>query len=62
MPAWDNPFTYGAPQHTPAAPAVTREQELAALKAQAEYLEDALDGVRRQLKDLEAQGMAPQAG
>ena len=32
----------------------TREQELAALKGQAEYFEDALDGIKKQIEELEA--------
>jgi prefoldin subunit 5 len=34
-------------------PPISRQQEMDALKAQAEYLEDALEGVRMQLKELE---------
>ena len=54
MPAWgSNPFAYGGRYYAPAAPVVNRQQEVDALKAQAEYLEDALEGIRLQLKELE---------
>ncbi len=54
MPAWGNSFAYGGPYYAPAMPAANRQQEVDALKAQAEYLEDALEGIRLQLKELEA--------
>ncbi len=41
--------TYGAGL----APAVSKEQELAALKGQAEYLEDAIEGIRKRMEELE---------
>jgi hypothetical protein len=34
---------------------VTREQQLDLLKGQAEYLEDALDGIRKQMEEVEAE-------
>lgn len=40
-------MTYGAP--------VSREQQLDALKGQAEYFADALDGIRKRIEELEAQ-------
>lgn len=61
VPAYGAPYgtPYGAP---PAAPygqpygqAATREQELDALKAQAEYLEDSLDGIRERIQELETE-------
>ncbi len=42
-----SPYGYGVP-------GVTREQELDGLKGQAEYLEDALDGVRKAMQELQA--------
>jgi hypothetical protein len=45
------PFPYGAPY----APQVTREQQLDLLKGQAEYLEDALEGIRKQMQEVEAE-------
>ena len=44
--------TYGQPF----APAVTTEQQLDALKGQAEYFEDALDGIRKRIEEIEAKG------
>ncbi len=38
----------------PYAPAMTREQEVEALKGQAEYFEDVLDGLRRRIEELES--------
>lgn len=50
VPAWggDPAYVYYG---TPAMP--TREQELDSLKAQAEYLEDALESIQIQIKNLE---------
>jgi len=42
---------YGAPY----APTMAKEQELDALKGQAEYFEDALEGIRKRIDELEAQ-------
>lgn len=53
VPAWGNSFAYGGSYRAPTMPAVNRQQELDALRAQAEYLEDALEGIRMQLKELE---------
>ncbi len=33
---------------------MTREQETETLKGQAEYFEDALDGIRKRIEELEA--------
>jgi hypothetical protein len=38
----------------PFAPAMSAEQQLDALKGQAEYFEDALDGIRKRIEELEA--------
>ena len=50
------PYTapYTAPYGVPYAPAIPREQEVEALKGQAEYLEDALDGVNKRIQELES--------
>ncbi len=47
-----NPYAYGG---TPFAPAITPQQELDALKGQAEYLEDSLDGIKKRIEELESQ-------
>ncbi|MBN1975124.1 MAG: DUF5320 domain-containing protein [Sedimentisphaerales bacterium] len=54
-PAWSgdvNPYAYGA---SPIAPKISVQQELDALKGQSEYLEDALDGIRKRIEELESQ-------
>ena len=53
MPAWGNPPNYGGSYYAPPMTVSNRQQEVDALKAQAEYLEDALEGIRMQLKELE---------
>ncbi len=45
---------YAQPYVQPYVPAVTREQEVEALKGQAEYFEDILDGLRRRIEELES--------
>ena len=45
---------YGAPYAPPYAPTVPPQQEVEMLKGQAEYLEDALDGVKKRMEELEA--------
>jgi len=55
MPAYGavvNPYTYGG---VPFAPTVAPQQELDGLKGQAEYLEDALDGIKKRIEELESQ-------
>ena len=55
VPAWDgavNPYTYGA---APFAPGLSAQQEIDALKGQAEYLEDSLDGIKKRIEELESQ-------
>lgn len=47
---------YGVPYVAPFAPTVTAEQELEQLKGQAEYFEDALDGIKKRIEELEAKG------
>jgi len=45
---------YAAPYAAPyGAPAVTGQQELDMLKGQAEYFEDALDGIKKRLEELQ---------
>jgi len=52
MPAWGGPFpgSYGM---YPAAPNATAEQELAALKQQADYFQDALEQTKQRMTELE---------
>ena len=47
---------YAAPYAAPFAPRVGAQQELDALKGQAEYFEDALDGIKKRIEELEAEG------
>ena len=46
---------YGAAYAAPFAPAPTKEQEMEGLKSEAEYLEDALDGIKKRIEELEAE-------
>ncbi|MFH1929298.1 MAG: DUF5320 domain-containing protein [Chloroflexota bacterium] len=50
-PAWDQPM-YAAP-YAPYAPEVTREQEIEALRGQAEFFKQALDDISKRLGELE---------
>jgi len=55
MPAYGgtvNPYAYGG---VPFAPTVAPQQELDSLKGQAEYLEDALDGIKKRIEELDSQ-------
>jgi len=58
LPAWGmgaNPYGAGyVPPNAayPFAPQVTPQQELDGLKGEAEYLEDALDGIRKRISEL----------
>jgi hypothetical protein len=57
-PAWGQPVPAGAPAYPYAGPYAaqpTREQELEALKGQAEYFEDALDGIKKRIEELEVE-------
>ena len=56
-PAYGAPPAYPPPAAAP-GPAVTGEQELDALKGQAEYFEDALAGIRRRIDELTSQAPA----
>lgn len=53
IPAWNNPFAYGGYYQVPAMPFAARNTELDSLKAQAEYLEDTLETIQRQIRELE---------
>ena len=53
-PAFGGPVPGYVPQPTPFGPAMTQQQELDLLKGQAEYFEDALDGIRKRIEELEA--------
>ena len=55
-PAFGGAVPYAAPYGTPYAPAVTAKQELDGLKGQAEYFEDALDGIKKRIAELETKG------
>ncbi len=45
---------YGyAPYYPPSVPGYSRESELTALKGQAEYMEDTLEGINKRIKELE---------
>jgi len=54
MPAYGAPPAYPQPYAGPFGAPVTREQELDALKGQAEYFEDALEGVRKRIEEVQA--------
>lgn len=64
MPVWGYPYAYGGAYVPPASMATARQQELDELKGQAEYLEDMLDNIRMQLKELEGKAAktTPQTG
>ena len=47
-----NPYAYAG---VPFVPTVAPQQELDGLKGQAEYLEDALDGIKKRIEELESQ-------
>ena len=44
------------PYAAPFTPAMSAEQQLDGLKGQAEYFEDALEGIRKRIAELEAKG------
>jgi hypothetical protein len=52
LPAFGGRVPYAATYAAPFAPTVTKEQELDALKGQAEYFEDALEGIRKRIEEL----------
>ena len=45
-------YGYPAVGGAPYAPTVTQEQEVEMLKGQAEYFEDALDGIKKRIEEL----------
>jgi len=53
-PAYGAPPAYSTPYAAPFGPTVTKEQELDALKGQAEYFEDALEGIKKRIEELQA--------
>jgi len=53
-PAFGGVGSAAVPYPGPIAPAMSGEQHLDALKGQAEYFEDALDGIRKRIDELEA--------
>jgi len=53
-PALGGGVAYGAPYAAPYAPAIPREQEIELLKGQAEYFEDALEGINKRIRELES--------
>ena len=53
-PAWGGTVTPHA-AGAPFAPGLTIGQELDGLKGQAEYLEDALDGIKKRIEEFESQ-------
>ena len=54
-PAYGSVAPNTTPYGVPFAPAMTKEQELDGLKSQAEYLEDALEGIKKRVEELQAQ-------
>ncbi len=57
-PAWRTvPIGGYTPPYAPVhSPYLTREQEIDFLKGQAEYFEDALDGIKKRIEELEKKG------
>ena len=55
---WPYPGGYAGPF----APTASKEQQLEVLKGQAEYLQDALDGINKRIEELQAQSEKRQAG
>ena len=55
MGAYGAPPVYPAPYPAPYAAELTREQELDALKNQAEYFADALGDIKKRIEDIEAE-------
>ena len=54
-PAYGTPPMNPTPYAPPSVPAVTRGQELEALKEQAEYFADALRGIQKRIEALQSQ-------
>jgi len=56
IPGFGQPGAYPPPYGGPSfASTMPKEQELDALKGEAEYLEDALGGIRKRIEDLETE-------
>ena len=53
--AYGMPAAYPMPNATPFGPTQTVEQELNALKSQAEYFGDALEEIRKRIEELQAE-------
>ena len=53
MPAYGMPPAYPTPYAAPFGPVPTAQQELDMLKGQAEYFEDALEGIRKRIDELQ---------
>ena len=53
-PAFGGAVPAPVPYPGPLAPALSREQELDALKGQAEYFQDALEDIRKRIEELAA--------
>ncbi len=53
VPAYGEPPAYPTPYAAPFAPAATTEQELDALKGQAEYFGDALEDIKKRIEELQ---------
>lgn len=54
-PAWGVPQYPQMPYPQPVAPTITAEQELAGLKQQAKYFQDALNEISERIEQLEAE-------
>jgi hypothetical protein len=54
-PAFGGGMPNAAPYAVPFAPTMGPEQQLDALKGQAEYFADALEGIRKRIEELEAE-------
>jgi hypothetical protein len=52
-PAFGGVVSGGAPNAAPSAPTMSDEQQLEELKAQADQFQDALDGIRKRIEELQ---------
>ena len=55
LPAFGGRPVYPTPYVPPVPSPITKTQELDALRGQAEYLEDALDGIKRRMEELQSE-------
>lgn len=55
-PAFGGAVPAAVPYPDPFAPTISSEQQIDALKGQANYFEDALNGIRKQIEEIEAKG------